>query len=254
MDSRLLRPRHPSWLIFHVCFPPWKHPLHSCPVPLSQKLVHKINLKTSLSPTRGEKTTLRANWRQQKSLEYFSKYLFRIWEKIYVMKYVSDVSGPKFVGAQRSEKHESQNRCRVSFFFWGGGGLDVLNLQKNQENFNQGVEMQCKEWFHGFPNRRGILESQSSYVRNRRTPRLEYAEIPWPSEAVWAGWEKVCRWPTEEKRRFKNRFKKNASDAFQTKASDLQKAFKNKDANTQLFAFNSVKKNSLKLGISWVRK
>ena len=199
MDSRLLRPRHPSWLIFHVCFPPWKHPLHSCPVPLSQKLVHKINLKTSLSPTRGEKTTLRANWRQQESLEYFSKYLFRIWEKSYIMKYVSDVSGPKFVGAQRSEKHESQNRCRVSF---RGRMIGCPKFTEKTANF-QPKGLKCKEWFHGFPNHGGILDSQSSYRNWSRTPRLEYAEIPWPSEAVWAGWvHSKQRHPM-----FKNRFK-----------------------------------------------
>lgn len=56
------------------------------------------------------------------------------------MKYVSDVSGPKFVGAQRSEKHESQNRCWV--YFWGGIGCPI-NLQENR--FNKGVEMQGVE-------------------------------------------------------------------------------------------------------------
>jgi len=57
------------------------------------------------------------------------------------MKYVSDVSGPKFVGAQRSEKHESQNRCRV--FFFGGGTGCPINLQEN--HFDKGVEMQGVE-------------------------------------------------------------------------------------------------------------
>ena len=238
MDSRLLRPRHPSWLIFHVCFPPWKHPLHSCPVPLSQKLVHKINLKTSLSPTRGEKTTLRANSRQQESLEYFSKYVFRIWEKNYIMKYVSDVSGPKFVGAQRSEKHESQNRCWV--YFWGGIGCPI-NLQETVSTKG----LKCKEW-KWFFQPWGILESHPVTFGTGRSPRWNILRYPDPPKL--SGQVGIMLPLTNRRSKITHPMHSKQRHPMFKKHSKIRMQTHNE-------AFNNVY-NSLKLGtsISWVRK